>query len=63
MYYIGIDLGTANVLIYLRDRGVILNEPSLVAVNNKTGEVIAAGAKAYQMVGRTPKDISREFIL
>ncbi len=55
---IGIDLGTANVLIYLRDRGVILNEPSLVAVNNKTGEVIAAGAKAYQMVGRTPKDIS-----
>lgn len=54
---IGIDLGTANVLIYLKDRGIILNEPSLVAVNEKTGTVIAVGEKAYQMVGRTPKDI------
>lgn len=55
---IGIDLGTANILIYLQGRGVILNEPSLVAVNDKTGQVIAIGAQAYKMVGRTPKDVS-----
>lgn len=55
---IGIDLGTANILIYLKDRGIILNEPSLVAVDDKTNSVLAVGEKAYQMLGRTPKDIS-----
>lgn len=55
---IGIDLGTANILIYLQDRGIVLNEPSLVAINEKTQEVIAVGAKAYQMLGRTPKDVT-----
>lgn len=55
---IGIDLGTANILIYLKDRGIILNEPSLVAMDDKTNTVIAVGEKAYQMVGRTPQDIS-----
>lgn len=55
---IGIDLGTANILIYLKDRGIILNEPSLVAVDTKTNQVIAVGEKAYQMIGRTPKDIA-----
>lgn len=55
---IGIDLGTANILIYLKDRGIILNEPSLVAMDEKTHTVLAVGEKAYQMVGRTPRDIS-----
>ena len=55
---IGIDLGTANILIYLKDRGIILNEPSLVAVDDKTNTVIAVGEKAYKMLGRTPRDIS-----
>ena len=55
---IGIDLGTANILIYLKDRGIILNEPSLVAIDDKTNTVIAVGEKAYRMLGRTPRDIS-----
>ena len=55
---IGIDLGTANILIYLKDRGIILNEPSLVAVDDKSNTVIAVGEKAYKMLGRTPRDIS-----
>ena len=55
---IGIDLGTANILVFLKDRGIILNEPSLVALDERTGEVIAVGERAYQMVGRTPKEIN-----
>jgi len=51
---IGIDLGTANTLVYLRGRGVVLNEPSVVAVNQKTGRVVAVGAQAKEMLGRTP---------
>lgn len=51
---IGIDLGTANTLVYLRDHGIVLNEPSVVAVNQKTGTVVAIGAQAKQMIGRTP---------
>ena len=47
---IGIDLGTANILVFLKDRGIILNEPSLVALDERTGEVIAVGERAYQMV-------------
>ncbi|HWB34280.1 MAG TPA: rod shape-determining protein [Candidatus Paceibacterota bacterium] len=51
---IGIDLGTANTLVYLRGKGIVVNEPSVVAVNQKTGQVIAVGASAKAMLGRTP---------
>lgn len=51
---IGIDLGTANTLVYLRGRGIVLNEPSVVAINQKTGQVVAVGVQAKEMVGRTP---------
>jgi len=54
---IGIDLGTANTLVYLRDHGVIINEPSVVALNQKTGRVVAVGSDARQMLGRTPGHI------
>lgn len=55
---IGIDLGTANTLVYVRDHGIVINEPSFVAVNQKTGQVVAVGVDAKQMVGRTPPHIS-----
>jgi rod shape-determining protein MreB len=55
---IGIDLGTANTLVYVHGRGIILNEPSVVAVNEKTGRVVAVGAQAKQMLGRTPAHIT-----
>ncbi|NCN94892.1 rod shape-determining protein [Candidatus Wolfebacteria bacterium] len=55
---IGIDLGTANSLVYIKDRGIILNEPSLTAVNNKTGQILAIGEEAKKMVGRAPAHIS-----
>lgn len=51
---IGIDLGTANTLVYLADHGIIINEPSVVAVNQKTSRVVAVGTEAKQMLGRTP---------
>lgn len=51
---IGIDLGTANTLVYIPGKGVVLNEPSVVALNTKTGQVVAVGAEAKQMLGRTP---------
>ncbi len=54
---IGIDLGTANTLVYLRGRGIIINEPSVVAINQKTGQVVAVGAEAKAMLGRTPSHI------
>lgn len=54
---IGIDLGTANTLVYLKGRGIVLSEPSVVAVNKKTGQVVAIGAEAKQMLGRTPPHI------
>jgi rod shape-determining protein MreB and related proteins len=54
---IGIDLGTANMLVYVRGKGVILNEPSVVAVNQKTGQVVAVGSAAKNMLGRTPPHI------
>lgn len=54
---IGIDLGTANTLVYLRGRGVVINEPSIVAVNQKTGQVVAVGKQAKEMLGRTPGHI------
>ncbi|MFA5841536.1 MAG: rod shape-determining protein [Candidatus Paceibacterota bacterium] len=54
---IGIDLGTANTLVYLKGYGIVINEPSVVAVNQKTGKVVAVGAEAKQMLGRTPSHI------
>lgn len=55
---IGIDLGTANILVYLKGKGIILREPSVVAVNNHTGQVLAVGLDAKQMIGRTPGNIT-----
>ena len=54
---IGIDLGTANTLVYVKDKGVVLNEPSVVAVNQKTKQVLSIGEEAKMMVGRTPSYI------
>lgn len=54
---IGVDLGTSNTLIYLKDKGVVIVEPSIVAVNQKTGRVVAVGTDAGQMTGRTPAHI------
>lgn len=54
---IGIDLGTANVLIYVKGKGIVLNEPSVVAIDKKNGKVLAVGDEARQMVGRTPGNI------
>jgi len=55
---IGIDLGTANTLVYVRGRGIIINEPSIVAFNKKTDQVVAIGSEAKKMDGRTPAHIS-----
>lgn len=54
---IGIDLGTANVLIHVRGKGIVLNEPSVVAIDKNTGKVLAVGEEARRMVGRTPGNI------
>ena len=54
---IGIDLGTANTLVYVKDRGIVINEPSVVAINQKTKQVLAIGEDAKKMVGRTPSYI------
>ncbi len=54
---IGIDLGTANTLVYVRGKGIVVNEPSVVAVNQKTGQVVAVGQTAKEMLGRTPQHI------
>ena len=55
--YIGIDLGTSNTLVYLKGHGIVINEPSVVAVNIKTNQILAVGAKAKEMLGRTPGHI------
>ncbi len=55
---VGIDLGTATTLIYVKGRGIIINEPSVVAINQKTGQILAIGNEAKKMVGRTPAHIS-----
>ena len=54
---IAIDLGTANTLIYVKGKGIIVNEPSIVAVSKKTNKIVAIGAEAREMVGRTPNEI------
>jgi rod shape-determining protein MreB len=55
-----IDLGTANTVIYVRGRGIVLSEPSVVAIDERTGEVHAVGADAQRMIGRTPANISAD---
>jgi rod shape-determining protein MreB len=54
---IAIDLGTANSVVYVRGRGIVIQEPSVVAVNQKTGQILAIGSEAKKMVGRTPSHI------
>ncbi|MBW3648497.1 MAG: rod shape-determining protein, partial [Actinobacteria bacterium] len=52
-----VDLGTANTLVYVRGRGVVLNEPSVVAMDTKTNGIVAVGTEAKRMIGRTPSNI------
>ena len=52
-----VDLGTANTLVYVRGRGIVLNEPSVVAINQNTGGILAVGSEAKKMIGRTPGNI------
>ena len=52
---VGIDLGTATVIVYVKGKGIVLREPSVVAVDNITGEVLAVGQEARRMLGRTPR--------
>lgn len=54
---IGVDLGTANTLVYVKGRGIVINEPSVVAVNQRTGQILAIGREAKKMVGKTPSHI------
>ncbi len=55
---LGIDLGTANTLVYVKGKGIVVREPSVVAINNSTGEIEAVGGSARNMIGRTPGNIS-----
>src|SRR5215510_3860243 len=57
---IAVDLGTANTVVYVRGRGIVLSEPSVVAIDQRTGEVHAVGADAQLMIGRTPATISAD---
>lgn len=54
---IGIDLGTSNIRIHLKGKGVVLSEPAVVAINQITGEILAVGNQAKEMIGRTPDSI------
>lgn len=54
---IGMDLGTSNILITIRDKGIVLNEPSVVAIDRRTGRIVATGYEAKEMLGRTPEQI------
>lgn len=55
---LGIDLGTANTLVYAKDKGIIINEPSVVALNTRTGQIVAVGHSAKDMIGKTPAHIA-----
>jgi rod shape-determining protein MreB len=55
---LGIDLGTANTLVYCKDKGIVINEPSVVALNTKTGQILAVGNAARDMIGKTPSHIA-----
>ncbi|MRH44606.1 MreB/Mrl family cell shape determining protein [Aquibacillus halophilus] len=54
---IGIDLGTANILVYTKSKGIVLNEPSVVAIDIRTNQVVAVGKEAKEMIGKTPRNI------
>jgi rod shape-determining protein MreB len=54
---LAIDLGTANTLVFARGKGIVVNEPSIVAINKNTGEVVAVGREAKEMLGRTPGNV------
>ena len=54
---IGIDLGTANILIYVKGEGIVLSEPSVIAMDKETGQVLAIGQTAHEMFGRTPGSV------
>ena len=54
---VGIDLGTANMLIYVKDQGVVLDEPSVVAISAETNRSLAVGSEAKAMLGRTPGQV------
>ena len=54
---IGIDLGTANILVTLKGKGIVLKEPSVVAIDKKSGNILATGYEAKEMLGRTPQEI------
>ncbi len=54
---LAIDLGTANTLVYIAGKGIVLNEPSIVAVNRTTGEIVGCGTEAKEMLGRTPANV------
>ncbi|MBN1778820.1 MAG: rod shape-determining protein [Candidatus Buchananbacteria bacterium] len=55
---VGIDLGTSNTLIYLKDRGIVVSEPSIVALNDRTGQILAVGQEAKRMIGKAPAHIT-----
>ncbi len=55
---IGIDLGTANTLVYVKEKGIVINEPSVVAINTKTNQILAVGHEAKHMLGKTPPHIT-----
>jgi rod shape-determining protein MreB len=55
---VGIDLGTSSVLVYVKDKGIVINEPSVVAIDNNTNKIVRIGKEAKQMLGRTPDNIS-----
>ena len=54
---LGIDLGTANTLVYVREKGIVINEPSVVAVNTRNNQIVAVGDDAKKMIGKTPPHI------
>src|SRR5258706_11281053 len=54
---LGIDLGTANTLVYVKGKGIVINEPSVIAINQRTQQILAIGTEAQRMVGRTPSHI------
>ena len=58
---IGIDLGTANILVYVKDQGIVINEPSIVAINNRTEKIVAVGDDAKVMLGKTPQAAGRGY--
>ena len=55
---IGIDLGTANILVTIKGKGIVVREPSVISIDVKTGGIIATGFEAKEMIGRTPKEIN-----